>query len=78
MRSKSKYIDNLKDLIAEYISGNNQDFNYRSKRGVLDFVGEVSKILFGTLTQSDARNYNKHISELEREQKEFLHLSNEL
>jgi hypothetical protein len=25
----------------------------------------------------DARNYNKHITELERAQKEFLHLSNE-
>jgi hypothetical protein len=27
--------------------------------------------------QSDARNYNKHITELEKEQKEFLHLSDE-
>jgi hypothetical protein len=68
MRSKSKYIDNLKDLIAEYISGNTEKSNYRSKRGVLDFVGEVSKLVFGTLTQSDARNYNRHISELQREQ----------
>jgi hypothetical protein len=33
--------------------------------------------LFGTLTQSDTKSYNKHISELEREQKEFLHLANE-
>jgi hypothetical protein len=40
-------------------------------------VDEIYKILFGTLTQSDARNYNKHITELEKEQKEFLHLSKE-
>jgi hypothetical protein len=46
------------------------------QRGVLNFV-ELSKILFGTLAQSDAKNYNKHINELENEQKEFLHLSNE-
>jgi hypothetical protein len=76
MRSKSRYIDNLKDLVAEYRAGSTQNSN-RPKRGVLNFVGEVSKVLFGTLTQSDARNYNKHISELEKEQKEFLHLSNE-
>jgi hypothetical protein len=43
----------------------------------LNFVGEKSKILFGTLTQSDARNYNKQINEVENEQKEFLHLSKE-
>jgi hypothetical protein len=72
MRSKGRYIDNLKDLVAEYGAGSTQN----SKRGVLNFVGKISKILFGTLTQSDARNYNKHIAELEKEQKEFLHLSN--
>jgi hypothetical protein len=76
MRSKGKYIDNLKDLVAEYMT-NNQNSNQRFKRGVLNFVGEISKILFGTLTQADARNYNNHISELENEQKEFLHMSKE-
>jgi hypothetical protein len=40
-------------------------------------VGEISNILFGTLTQSDAREYNKHIGQLEKEQKEFLHISTE-
>jgi hypothetical protein len=77
MRSKSKYIDNLKDLVAEYLTGNNQNSNSRQKRDVLNFVGEISKILFGTLTQTDARNYNKQIIELEREQKECLHVSKE-
>ncbi|PNF23406.1 hypothetical protein B7P43_G12246 [Cryptotermes secundus] len=77
MRSKTKYIDNLKDLVAEYLSDNTQNSNHRVKRGVLNFVGEISKILFGTLTQSDARGYNQQITELEKEQKEFLHLSRE-
>jgi hypothetical protein len=76
MKSKSRYIDNLKDLVAVYLTDNNQNSNHR-KRGVLNFVGEVSKILFGTLTQSDARKYNRHISELEKERKEFLHLAKE-
>jgi hypothetical protein len=77
MRSKTKYIDNLKDLVAEYLADNTQNSNQRSKRGILNFVGEISKILFGTLMQSDARNYNQQITELEKEQKEFLHLSKE-
>jgi hypothetical protein len=77
MKSKRKYIDNLKDLVAEYLTENNQNSNHRSKRGVLNFVGEISKILFGTMTQADARNYNKQITELEKEPREFLHLSNE-
>lgn len=67
MKSKSRYID----LTAEYLTGNSQNSNHRSKRGVLNFMGEVSKILCGTLTQSDARNCNKHITELEKEQKNF-------
>jgi hypothetical protein len=75
MRSKVKYIDNLKDLVAEYLT-DNQKSDRRCKRGILNFVGEISKILFGTLTQPDARNY-KHITELENEHREFLHLSNE-
>jgi methyl-accepting chemotaxis protein len=77
MASKSKYIDNLKDLVAKYLTVSVQNSSRRTRRGVLNFVGEVSKILFGTLTQSDAKNYNKHIKELEKEQKEFLHLSKE-
>jgi hypothetical protein len=61
-------------LVAEYAQ---TDPVKRKKRGVLDFVGEISKILFGTLTQSDAREYNSHISQLEQEQQEFLHISSE-
>jgi hypothetical protein len=66
MKSKSRYTDNLKDLVAEYWIYSTQESKLR-KRGILNFVGEISKILFGTLTQSDARNYNKHITELEKE-----------
>jgi hypothetical protein len=51
---KIYYIDSLKDLVAEYLK---TDASKRRKRGVLDFVGDISKILFGTLTQADAREY---------------------
>jgi methyl-accepting chemotaxis protein len=77
MASKRKYIDSLRNLIAEYMTMEVQNSNHRTKRGVLNFIGEISKILFGTLTQSDERIYNEHIKELENEQKEFLHLSKE-
>ena len=33
--------------------------------------------MFGTLTQSYVDEYNKHISALEKEQKEFLHILKE-
>jgi hypothetical protein len=72
--SKTKYIDNMKELVVEYLTPEPQ--NHR-KWGVLDFVGEISKILFGTLTQSDAREYNRRIGQLEKEQKDFLHISSE-
>jgi hypothetical protein len=75
--SKTKYIDNLKDLVAEYWVDDNQESNRRFKRGVLHFVREISKLLFGTLTQSDTRAYNKRISKLEKEPKDFFLLSKE-
>ena len=39
--------------------------------------GDVLKFLFGTLTQSDARNYTQHIQKLEDEQQSFLRISQE-
>ncbi|KAJ9582111.1 hypothetical protein L9F63_003567, partial [Diploptera punctata] len=54
---------------------------YFDEIGIIQFypiqwkVGDIAKILFGTLTQSDAEEYNKHISQLEKEQAEFLHYS---
>jgi hypothetical protein len=53
---KTKYIVDMKELVLEY-SKPDQQIN-RGKRGVLNFVGEISRILFGTLTQSDAKEYN--------------------
>jgi hypothetical protein len=33
----------------------------RKRRGALNFVGEISKILFGTLDADDANYYNEQI-----------------
>jgi hypothetical protein len=40
-KSKNKYIDNLKDLVAEYLTTDTQNSNHRMKRGVLNFMGEI-------------------------------------
>ena len=68
-----KYVDQLKDIIGDSLSLE----PLRTKRVILDFGGDILKFLFGTLTQSDARKYNQHITQLEEEQKEFLHISKE-
>jgi hypothetical protein len=43
----------------------------RSKRGALNFVGEVSKILFGTLDADDAEYYNAQIKHFEEESEDM-------
>lgn len=41
----------------------------RTKRGLFDFVGEVSKTLFGTLSDTDATYYNNELDKLYSDQK---------
>jgi len=72
-RSKVKYVNQLKDIVSDYLSSQ----QLRTKRGVLDFGGDVLKFLFGTLTRPDARKYNQHITQLAQKQKDFLHISKE-
>jgi hypothetical protein len=55
LKSKNKYIDNLKDLLTEKMATDTRNPNHTAKR-------EISKIVFGTLAQSDAKSYNNHIS----------------
>ena len=73
LRTKTRYIEQLKDVIADYLASNPE----RSKRGLLDLGGDILKFLFGTLTQSDAQKYTQHIQELESEQQSFLKISQE-
>ena len=74
IRSKVKYVEKLKDIIADYISFQPEQ-SKRIKRGILNLGGDVLKFLFGTLTQSDARKYTQHIQSLEDEQQSFLRIS---
>jgi hypothetical protein len=52
-------------------------FHSRYKRGIFYFIGGISKILFGTMDSEDASYYTDKISNLEREQVDFLKLSKE-
>lgn len=44
----------------------------RTKRGLFDFVGEVSKTLFGTLSDTDATYYNNELDKLYLDQKKVI------
>lgn len=48
--------------------------NARPKRGVFDFVGQISKTLFGTLSSEDADYYNKEIDKLYQTNEQFSNL----
>lgn len=49
----------------------------RVKRGVFNFIGSVSKILFGTMDEDDASYYADKISEIEKDQVDMLKLTRE-
>jgi methyl-accepting chemotaxis protein len=49
----------------------------RFKRGIFNFIGGISKILFGTMDSKDALFYTDKISKLEKEQMDFLKPSKE-
>lgn len=49
----------------------------RFKRGVFNFVGGISKILFGMMDSNDTSYYAEKISNLDEEQLEFFSLSKE-
>ena len=52
--------ETIDDLIGR--AGITKDINKRSvKRSVFDFVGQITKILFGTLDSTDADYYNEQI-----------------
>ena len=50
--------------LLEEITGQRNE--RKRRRGVFNFVGELSKILFGTLDEDDAKYYNDQIKLFER------------
>ena len=46
----------------------------RARRGAFNFIGEVSKILFGTMNDEDAQYYNEQIRHFEENSESMTHL----
>jgi hypothetical protein len=83
-RKSSQFIDikirEVEDmrLLVRQLTRDEEKINYsRARRGVFNFIGGLSKILFGTMDSEDASYYTDKISKLEREQIDFLKLSKE-
>ena len=66
-----KEVNELK-LILRYLT-KNEDYlvHSRENRGVFNFIGGITKILFGTLDNEDDNYYTDKISRLENEQLDF-------
>jgi len=50
----------LKEITGQETGGK------RKRRGIFNFIGELSKILFGTLDEDDAKYYNEQIKLFEQ------------
>jgi hypothetical protein len=59
-----KRIKGSENLLRELIGKNPKPL--RKRRGALNFIGEISKILFGTLHEDDANYYNEQIKHLRK------------
>jgi len=73
---KIKEVEELKMLVRQLTRAEDKD-QIRCERGVSNFVGGISKILFGTMDSNDVSHYAETVSNLEKEQLEFLSLSKE-
>ncbi len=59
-------------LIAKIVG--KDDDKHRRKKGLFDFVGKVSEVLFGTLGGDDVQYYNEQIEHFERNSNSLTHL----
>jgi hypothetical protein len=70
-------VENLQSILRQLMRNEDEFIHARNKRGIFDFVGGISKILFGMLDAENANYYTNKISQLENEQLDFLKLSKE-
>jgi vacuolar-type H+-ATPase subunit I/STV1 len=72
---KVRKVQELKELVRQ-LTRVEEKTPSRSKRGVFNFLGAICKIMFGTMDSNDA-SYYAEVSDLEKEELEFLSLSKE-
>jgi len=70
---KMKEVEELKMLVRQLTRVEDKD-QIRFKRGVFNFVGGISTILFGTVDGNDTSYYAEKVSNLEKEPLEFFSL----
>jgi hypothetical protein len=71
-KEKLAQLTGTMDLLEE-ITGHEAGIN-RKKRGALNFVGQLSKILFGTMDENDADYYNEQIKLFEQNSEDMTTL----
>jgi hypothetical protein len=71
-KEKLEQIKRTEDLIREISDHKIQ--KTRKRRGVFNFIGEISKVLFGTLDNEDAKYYNDQIKHFEENSEDFTKL----
>jgi len=57
-------VNNLQLILRQLTRNEDEFIHARNKRGVFNFIGGISKILFGTLGADDANFYTDKISQL--------------
>jgi hypothetical protein len=67
-----KEVNDLKLILRQLTRNENELIDTRKKRGLFNFIGGLSKILFGTLDDEDANYYTDIIKQLENEQLHFF------
>lgn len=72
VNDRVQHLEKNAEILADIIGGTNGESRW--KRGVLNFVGEISKFLFSTLDEDDAEYYDKHIRQFERNSKNTTEL----
>lgn len=75
----SKFLEHANYLLAEInLKYNNINPNRRSKRGLINVIGKISKWAFGTLDSSDGEYYDNAIANLQNNQNNLLENQNQL
>jgi len=59
-----RHLQSSERLLTDTVGKKYEDSRFR--RGILNFVGEISKVLFGTLDENDADYYDEQIRNFER------------
>ena len=73
-----KRLDRLKPTLDASDSSTNFRIVTRQKRGLINFVGKISKTLFGTATSEDVERIGRILQQSSKEQSKIVHRVNDL